>query len=376
MNHCSALTIGIDATALVEKPTGVGNYIGRLLTVLCERHPDVAFALLSNGPIHFPGYPNVQKHISQPRRRGPYWQNTQLLAMLRKVQPDIYWAGNGLLPFLMPPGIATLVTVHDMVYRFAPHTIPLLSRWGRRLTQKHSVLQAHCVVAVSQATATDVSDHYGRVPDAIISPPLDAAFRRPEPAEVVATVHRYGLPEHYLLVLGTLEPRKNIATLLDAYLHCRQYGAALPTLVIVGARGWKDRGICERIKHASALGYVQPLGYVPGEHLPALYAGCQAFLMPSLYEGFGMPILEAQACGAAVVHGPHPAMSEAAGGVGVRAGDVSFQGLCQLLHQLAQGTLPLVCRLPADIPSAGAAASAEQLMELLLQALHRSRGGV
>src|SRR3954469_6401825 len=122
------MKIGVDATALVTKPTGVGNYIGALLEPMCRSHPEAQFILFSNDEVQFHDLPNVRVLVSTPKRRGPYWQNTQLRAMLAKERPDGFWAANGLLPVWRPAGMATVVTVHDLVYKFAPETLPLNSR--------------------------------------------------------------------------------------------------------------------------------------------------------------------------------------------------------------------------------------------------------
>lgn len=348
MNGLHRLRVGVDATALVARPTGVGNYIVRLLEPMARAHPEAEFVLFSNDAVSFPALPNVRFRSSSPKRRGPYWQNTHLRTMLAEERPNVFWAANGLLPVWRPQGMASVVTVHDLVYKFAPETLPFISLWGRRIGQRMAVAAADKLVYVSQATADDARAEYGRAADAIIPPLADNSFKRPAASAVTAMCQRLGLPEHYLLTLGTLEPRKNIVALVDAYLNRREAGAALPLLVIAGGKGWLDSDIVERLERGEALGFVRRIGYVDLADLPALYAGCDAFLMPSLYEGFGMPLLEGQLCGASVIHGPHASMREAAGGLGVTT-PTDVAGIEEMLDALAAGTLALACRLRSDI---------------------------
>lgn len=366
------LKVGIDATALVARPTGVGNYISRLLEPLVREHPDTEFILFSNDKVVFPSSPNVRVRMSRPKRRGPYWQNTHLRAMLAAEHPDVYWATNGLLPAWLPRGMAAVVTVHDLVYKFAPETLPFMSLWGRRVGQRMAVAAADRLVCVSRATANDAVAAYGREPDAVIPPLADPSFERPAAAAIASVRERLALPERYLLTLGTLEPRKNIVALIDAYLNRREAGVTLPLLAIAGGQGWLDSEIASRLERGDKLGFVRRLGYVALADLPALYAGCEAFLMPSLYEGFGMPLLEAQLCGAAVIHGPHASMHEAAGGLGV-ATPTAVAGIATVLDGLARGELALTCRLCTDIAN-DAARSSAAMWGLLTEAVS-SRGG-
>ena len=339
-----ALKIGVDATALLGNRTGIGNYIYPLLCVLIESHPDVEWILYSNDTIHFPDHPRVRCRVSSPKRRGPYWQNTQLVNMLRADRPDIFWASNGLLPLLIPRSLATVVTLHDLVYKFAAHTLPPHSLWGRKLFQPWAARIADRIVAVSRTTATDAHVAYGRSVDAVVWP-LPATGLSPIPqASISATRERLCLPERYLLSLGTLEPRKNLSTLVRVYLECRRAGIDLPQLLLAGGKGWKDVEIEAVIASGEQDGLIRRLGYVDAADLPGLYAGCEAFLMPSFYEGFGMPVLEAQLCGAPVIHGPHGSMCEASADMGVICG-TSHDELRRMFEALSLGELALTCRL-------------------------------
>jgi len=134
----------------------------------------------------------------------------------------------------------------------------------------------------------------------------------------------------------------------------------------VGGDGWQDGSIQALVASAERSGWVRRLGFVPDDDLPALYAGCEVFLMPSIYEGFGMPLVEAQLCGAAVVHGSHASMIEAAGGVGVAVGPLEAD-LAGMFDALAGGRCALACRLPKTIMN-DPAESARRLWQQLAEA--------
>jgi glycosyltransferase involved in cell wall biosynthesis len=355
--------VGIDATALSGNRTGIGNYVARLLERLLMLNPHDDFVLYSNAEISFPDSPNLQRRVSSPPRRGPYWQNTQLRQMARADRLDVFWGTNGLLPLYL--GVPTVLTVHDMVYKFAGRTIPWHSWLGRRWFQPMAVRTATKLVTVSQATANDIATHNGRRADLILHP-LVVDYHRPDPLHIAASLRKYSLPAKFVLVVGTLEPRKNLQAFVRAYTARRASGVALPTLAIAGGKGWLDGSIEADMKRAEDAGFITRLGYVADGDLEALYASCDTFVLPSLYEGFGMPLLEAQLCGAAVVHGNHPSMSEAAGHLGVST-DTSFDGLAHMLDKLAAGELPVACRLRNDVRN-DADESARRLWHLFLEA--------
>ena len=339
------MKIGIDATALVPQRTGIGNYIAPILEALQRLSPESRFLLYSNGSIAFPENHTTVHRVARPTRRPPLWQNTQLPGMLRDDRPDVFWGTNGLLPLSRPRSMATVVTIYDLVYRFASRTQPWPTRWSRRLLQPVSARTADRLVTISRTTAGDIRNLYRRGPDAVIPPlpAIDSTAGDSVPEGANTPVPE--LPPRYLLSLGTQEPRKNIATLAKAYLDLRDTGLDLPLLVVAGKPGWRNATTESLLQAGERQGRIRRLGYVATAGLSRLYEGCEAFVMPSVYEGYGMPLLEAQLCGAPVIHGPHGAMGESAGGLGVVCG-TDYHALRAMLQALAEGRLPLACRLP------------------------------
>lgn len=340
-------SIGVDACPLGPHRTGVANYVLTLLEPLCASHPEIQFFLYSNDEIAFPTFPNVICRTSRPKRRGPFWQNTQLVKMVAQDRPDIFWGTNGMLPMWGLRDIPRVLTVYDLADKFAPATQQRLVRWNRRIFQALSVHRATCNLAISAATGEDMQRAYGRGADAVIHPLAAKHFQRPEAQELDRIRAEMDLPDRFWLTVGTLEPRKNLAALIRAHLACKQRGIAVPILLLAGGSGWLNEEIEAEIRIGEAQGTIRRLGFVNNRDLAALYATCEIFLMPSLYEGFGMPILEAQMCGAVVVHGHHASMVEAGGGLGVSV-NPNQESLEATLTQLAQGEATLVCRLPTD----------------------------
>jgi len=167
---------------------------------------------------------------------------------------------------------------------------------------------------VSQGTADRLREIYGYKADVVIPPGASQCFRPRAEAEVAACLARYKLSQPYLLSVASWEPRKNLELLVKVFLGMKMEGL-LPnhSLVMAGGKGWgceRLAALVERDQRAS----ISALGFVPEEDLPILYSGCDAFVFPSVYEGFGMPVLEARACGARVVTTDIPELREAGGG--------------------------------------------------------------
>lgn len=341
------LHVGVDATALGKIRTGVGNYLHPVLYQLCLDHPDVKFSLFSNKAIHFPKLQNVTFHVSGMAGRGPLWHCIDAYAMLVRVKPQVYWGTNGFLPAIKLRHTATVLTIHDLVYHYAAESMPWYSRLGRRVLQPWSAKQASLLLAVSQATAYAVEAHYSRNVAQVIYPTAGNHFRHVPVEEQQFVLFEHRLPKNFLLFVGTLEPRKNLLPLVKAHARARHDLPSLPPLVVVGQRGWKDAAIHQALHEAIQKGDLHWIKDLDNTQLPALYAACQALILPSDYEGFGMPLLEAQQCGAPVIHGCHPSMSEASAQLGVTT-QSSSEALYQTMMELGRGQLPLTCRLVFD----------------------------
>jgi glycosyltransferase involved in cell wall biosynthesis len=315
--------IGIDYTAACEQGAGIGRYVRELIHALAVQDQQTAYRLFVAGAA--PG--------SLPAAPGPNfsWRSTRITPLwfarlwhrLQCPIPVELFAGRVALfhatDFTLPPtlpGVPTLLTVHDLSFVRAPETAtPVLKAYLDRVVPR-SVRRATHVLADSQATKDDLVALYGTPPEKItvllsgvgprFKPVEDAAARR-------AVRRKYNILERpYILSIGTVQPRKNYARLAEALAAL---GPAYQDLhlVIAGGRGWLDSPIYRTVEELRLAERVHFIGFADDDDLPALYAEASCLAYPSLYEGFGFPILEAMACGTPVVTSKLSSMPEVAG---------------------------------------------------------------
>ncbi len=210
-----------------------------------------------------------------------------------------------------------VVTIHDLAFKRVPE---LSERKNADFLNRHvprTLDRAGLVLVDSEFTASELEEIYGYPKDRMRVIPLgvDESFH-PRPREESDRLRRrFNLPSGFILCVSTVEPRKNIATLIQAYGLLREGGGETPKLVLAGGEGWRGEGeaIMRLIKKLKLEGAVIRLGYVGNEMLPSLYSAAGLFVFPSLYEGFGLPPLEAMACGVPVICSDAPSLPEAAG---------------------------------------------------------------
>ncbi|MAS36801.1 MAG: glycosyl transferase family 1 [Anaerolineaceae bacterium] len=300
------MRIAIDASrTTVARVTGTEHYSRELIRALIEQNTNHEFHLYfrDQPSAHlFPASPHVQQHVIPFPR---LWTHVRFALALQQLQPDVVFVPAHTLPFLFSGRAAA--TVHDLGFRYFPEAHRPLDRFYLNLTTAYSVQRAAVVLADSQATAQDLVDIFGVEPRKIqvVYPGVD-----PLPVgDIAALRDKYALPERYFLFLGTLQPRKNIAVIVQAYQRWR---SANPDdnaqLVLAGGKGWLYDDAW-----AEGLPGVHLPGYIDDADKGALYAGALALLFPSLYEGFGFPVLEAMHCGTPVITSSTSSLPELAG---------------------------------------------------------------
>ena len=221
--------------------------------------------------------------------------------------------------YTVPPGVRgkKVVVVHDMVIRDCPETASRRTKTVLRLFLKRSMKRADRIVTVSEFSKQRIIYHYGVSPDKISIVPcgVDTEIYRPFNGTAVldGIKKKYGINGSYILYLGTLEPRKNILALVKAYRAFSQDRETPPKLVIAGGKGWLFDEIFDYVKSSGMENDVIFTGYVAEEEKVPLLSGAEVFCFPSLYEGFGMPILEAMACGTPVLTSNAASMPEVGG---------------------------------------------------------------
>ncbi len=242
----------------------------------------------------------------------PAWEHGLLPLRLRceKRRPDLWFSPLSVAPRYLG-GITTVVTIHDLAFERYAWILPRQYRlaWGRSL--RHAARSATGAICVSESTRRDwIELASGRESNSIvIHEGVDLGRFTVEKSDDAAVLNQHDIHGDYLLAVGTLEPRKNYGFLLDLYSTLRQKIDA-PPLIVAGGDGWCSDKVRDRIARTPG---VQRLGYVPHEHLPALYRGAAALLFPTLYEGFGLPVLEAMASGTPVAASDIPVCREIGG---------------------------------------------------------------
>ncbi len=309
------MRIGIDGRALQGGRTGVGRYVYELCRHLDYLLPGAEFLIYSNAVVELPVLSHRWKlrldTFALAKHMKPVlWLKYRCGLLCEKDNLNVFWGGATFLPRL-PRTVRTVITVHDLNFKIVPATMGLTHRWAFKLFFKKDVAQADVVLANSKGSSDRLYKLFGRAADAIVYPAVTSNFK-PQSDELVQEVlSRYALAAPYLLAVATWEPRKNLELLIRVFLDMKMRGMLSEyRLVLVGGRGWKDQRLTALLTGTDS---VIPLGYVPDEELAPLYSGAEVFIFPSIYEGFGMPVLEARACGTKVVASDTPELREAGG---------------------------------------------------------------
>ena len=333
--------ITVDISAAVHGRAGLGRYSERLAQALIAREPGrfgVFYNQGKNG--RFP----ASLPAATPRRtvRWGYkpWRSAVLAAQLAHI------SFNRLVPetqlfhstehLLMPlKGVPTVLTVHDLIYKLFPQYHKKLNYWYLNLAMPLFCRRADAIIAVSQATKQDIVKYYGIDPAkiAVVSEAASELFKPPSQARITHAHQTYGLPERYLVHLSTIEPRKNLSRLLDALLALRQTFPNLH-LILVGERGWLYEDFFAKIEAAGLKEVVISPGWIPDEDLPAVLAGADLAVQPSLYEGFGLPLLEHMASGQVVAASSSSSMPEVGGDAAVYFDPTDVEEMTAVIRRL------------------------------------------
>jgi glycosyltransferase involved in cell wall biosynthesis len=364
--------LGVDLRAALDELTGIGVYTRALLEELARRGSFDIVAMAHRAPRH-DGW--MQEHgiafEAQPAPYGVLWQQLRLPRRLQRGDVDVFWSPLQTLPLLGET--PAVVTVHDLTTLLLPEThrlkvqltqVPLLGR---------SLARARRILAVSEATAADVRQFF---PEAaprlrVVLGGVAPRFQPASAEQVAATRRELGCPEGYVLYVGTLEPRKNVDLLVDAWLALREEHADVPPLVLVGGYGWKSRGLYARLEAFAGDG-VRLLGFLADdEHLRVLQAA-RCFVYPSLYEGFGLPAAEALACGIPTIVADTSSLPEVVGDAALKVDPHDPGDLAEAMRRVLQEpglAAELATRGPRQAAHFSWERSAEQLEATLLEAL-------
>jgi len=318
--------IGIDASrALTEQKTGTEHYSASLLEALsrlaeAQRHSFVLYVNSASeaearGKLGFELPPSWRmRAIAFPR----LWTHARLSVEMITGRPEMLFVPSHVVPLVHPR--RTVVTIHDLGYLYYPQAHTRGSRFYLHISTMFSVRAARRVIAISEATKRDLINkykvpcrkikviHHGR--DPLFQPVTDQAKIR----DVAA---RYGVSQPYCIHVGTLQPRKNLGLLIEAWDALRQTMESPPQLLLAGRRGWLYSSLLESIRAKGLGDLIKLADYVEREDLPALYSGAVTLTFPSLYEGFGLPPLEAMSCGTPVLASNASSLPEVVGDAGI-----------------------------------------------------------
>ena len=311
------MRVGVDLTALPSLKGGVAFYLLELVGALARMSSGPEIQLLARREHSqqlrqvAPGLEVVGYDLpSRPLRLA--WEQFRLPREVRRLRLDVLHSPH----YTRPLGVlqcASVVGIMDLTMLLLPRH----HRWEKRLFFRGmipaAVRRADRLIAISESTKADLVRWLKVDEDRIDVTPLAAGpqFRTDHPLEAIADVRRrYDLPERFVLFVGRLEPRKNVPRLLEAYRHLRAAMPGAPPLVLAGAPGWHSSALMAELRRAPQ---VIALGYVSDTDLPLLYAAATVFVYPSIYEGFGIPVLEALATGTPTITSGRSSMPEVAG---------------------------------------------------------------
>jgi len=379
------MLIGYEASALQGHKSGVGYYTENMLASVVKEAPQHRYVLFTNRDIRA-GAPNGVANGSNAGHAGyasgdsngklnsasdllqsPYhlsdlmsalqvydrrffpvralWMQAALPIALRDVQPDLCHFTNYLAPVLKLGPIdacncPSVVTIYDMTVFITPQFHGFKKQLLDRTLIPQVARRASAIITLSNSARNDilrylrVPRHKVKVVPGAVSPMFHPVA---DPARKAAVAARYNLHHPFILYVGTIEPRKNLRRLIQAFAHLKR--RSLPhKLVVVGQQGWHFQPIFAEVERLGLQNDVLFTGYVPLDDLPTLYSMCEIMAFPSLYEGFGLPVLEAMACGAPVVTSRSSSLLEVAGDAGLLVDPFSVHEIAQALYTLHKDT--------------------------------------
>jgi len=310
--------IAVDLRALVPTATGIGVYTRSLLLELAARGANRYLGLAHRPPREEAELTAAGIAIEhQPAPLGVIWQQLRLPQRLAQGDIDLLWSPLITLPLRCP--VPAVATVHDLTTVLMPETHRLKVKWSILPFLRASLDRAERLVTISHATARDIAFHFPHCAAKVrvVYPGIDPEFRPGTWGEIDDIRQELGAPEGYILYAGTLEPRKNVGAVLDAWEALHDENPQTPPLVLVGPYGWASEHLVKRIETLKPLG-LQAHGHVDRAHLVRLFQGASLFVYPSFYEGFGLPPAEALACGIPTIVSNVSSLPEVIGKAGVQ----------------------------------------------------------
>ncbi len=339
----------LDVSPTVQNHAGLGRYAGEVARSLAQEKNEVELSLFYNWQSpedRLPDYLQAIPHRSRRLSNKP-WRMAVLLSQMLRWPMDnvfgaveIFHATNHLLAFFKRA--RTVFTLHDLIFLHYPEYHLPTNRWYLTFAMPRYLRASHVVVTPSECSRQDALKFYGLPEDKIkVIPEAAGPAFKPAggPIPLNRARQRYNLPERFVLHVGTIEPRKNLNRLLEAF---RPLLADWPDLklVLVGKKGWLYESFFQQLRELGMEEVVFFPGFVDEADLPAFYHLAELFVYPSLYEGFGLPPLEAMACGTPVICSSSSSLPEVVGSAGLLIDPTDTAGLSEAMRRvLSDGTL-------------------------------------
>lgn len=328
------MKVGIDCRPLSRPQGGIGRYTLEIVRRLVRRESVIWFLYFSKKPsdevLACLMFPNVKIYIAEidTSFKELYWYHVSLPRWLKRDSVEVFWSPRHHLPAMLGRDIFALLTVHDFTWRVCPKTMRLPNYWSERLQMPGSIGRADKIFCVSRATLNQLVAFYPEKASSSEVVSCGTTFMNPKTTAVA------GLPDSFLLFVGTPEPRKNLGRILEAYAGLPDDIQRSYPLLVIGGNGW---GVpLEGLVARNGLeGKVVILGPLPEDELSFVYSRASLLLMPSIYEGFGLPLLEAFQFGIPAVTSATGALAEVAGEAAVLVNPLSVYDIkCGILTLL------------------------------------------
>lgn len=343
------MKIAFDALPLIsERMTGIGYCQAGQIQALMALHPEEQyimqfFATGDGGEKRkrLTRYEEARAEIRQGKCSGYLYR---LLSNFLPIPYNKFFGNDAdithFFNYIVPPKVSgkTIVTVHDMVYKAFPETVRGRTRYMLETGLKRSMKRADLIVTDSQFSRSEILKYFPQCEEKLRVVPcgVDRTRFHPvnNPVRIEETTKSLGIDREYFLYLGTLEPRKNLRRLAVAYNEFRKGKAEYPCLVLAGGKGWLNEDLMKTIKDLDLESDIKIVSYVPEEHICTLMSGALAFIFPSIYEGFGMPPLEAMACGVPVLTTHTASLPEVVGDSALICDPYNIEQICDCLEKL------------------------------------------
>jgi len=336
------MRVGLDGYPLSEPRTGVGHYTLELARALAVNFPSDQFELVSPLPFHSSVLeqleattpPNLLLTKAKSSSLRGHWWAVGLPLYARQAGFDIFHGTNYDVPLWKSR--PSVLTIHDLSVLLYPKTQERRAVRRARVRLPLMIRRARAIITDTASVKAEVCNRFQIKPAKVSAIHLAprSCFQPLSQSESAATLNRLGVTKDFLLFVGTLEPRKNLLTLLKSFGQLRQHGETATQLVLAGAEGWLMDETFNFLRETGGQDQVRLTGYLTDDELRALSSSCRALVYPSLYEGFGLPPLEAMACGAPVIASRIAAFQEILGDAAILCEPLDVAALTAAINEL------------------------------------------